>query len=974
MCRGSFVKPTCNLRRPNTIYPPQHDLILFTFITEAGFTEEELQKLSGDEEISEGRNEAVVETDEDNSESSQSERSSVAEETDKTADVSGDTKPLKEVELDSEKKPEAVDGKSDDESENSGKTEVAVEEETDESEGTDSVEKTNPGDDSSVDKSDSLDEETQSPQKDPEESAAAETVDSTASGEHAEENLSETSDGDDDEKEDVDENDPKDEIIEDDERAKISDPETERDDVAIDRDAKTALKSADEDGGSSDQDKAVEDPQQSSNVSESESVEDVAGPSSNGSGEAGEVVGESEDRKPETRNPGDSQDEMKSTVDDPRSDTTSREEPVGKEDVSVEDKSQQEPEDESTRDTDKQEETTPDSQDGQTTREATLIEDENQETLSEDNVDEKKEDQPDAKGIFEAITSFLPSGGGTKENTKAQDETSDKVSDESTGVTNKQEETTQDSEDSQTSSEATLVDEKQETLSEENVDVKKDDQPDSERIFEAIKTFLPRSGSTEESTKSEEETSDKVLDVKKVKFPEKAEKVSSEGDGQEKAKDEERSESSEDVKGDLKSKQIYETNEANVNETDSVEEERNKDLDGSEIDDEEMAKKVIADLMDEESSSTKDATVSETETKAKQENTVNETDYSVEEERNKDLDGSKIDDEEMAKKVIADLMDEESSSTKDATVSETETKAKQENTVESGSTHFVNNTETTLPVEKTPDKEPEVSVSTSQGGEEIKTGMIDTETGVEETRTGVEETRTSVEETESGAKETRTGIEPGVVPTQTSTVGSSDTIAPGRRPFGKKFSNIAAKWRKNMKGKGMTEKETSEDKDEKLDSGNIEKSNHAGNTDESQGSEALDLEDPLSGTCAKDGSCDGTIPYSSGTQRSILEDDDDHDDDDIVEPSPPEEEPEAQSVKKQFLRILGVTLRKFREYHNLAAEYGLPMLKPFIYVIKPLAEQMDLGEVSVASHSKLIFCTSTSSKFFSLEVQQLRNQ
>jgi hypothetical protein len=353
---------------------------------------------------------------------------------------------------------------------------------------------------------------------------------------------------------------------------------------------------------------------------------------------------------------------------------------------------------------------------------------------------------------------------------------------------------------------------------------------------------------------------------------------------------------------------------------------------------------------------------------------MNETDYSVEEERNKDLDGSEIDDEEMAKKVIADFMDEESSSTKDATVSETETKAKQENTVESGSTHFVNNTETTLPVEKTPDKEIEVSNSTSQGSEEIKTGMIDTETGVEETRTGIEETRTSVEETESGAKETRTGIEPGVVPTQTSTVGSSDTIAPGRRPFGKKFSNIAAKWRKNMKGKGMAEKETSEDKDEKLDSGNIEKSNHAGNTDESQGSEALDLEDPLSGTCAKDGSCDGTIPYSSSTQRSILEDDDDHDDDDIVEPSPPEEEPEVKSVKKQFLRILGVTLRKFREYHNLAAEYGLPMLKPFINVIKPLAEQMDLGEGSIASHSKLIFCTSTSSKFFSLEVQQLRNQ
>ncbi|CAB3988366.1 ---NA--- [Paramuricea clavata] len=846
---------------------------------ESGFTEEELQELlSDEEEKSDEGNEAAVKTDKDSSESSESEKSSIGEQADKTADVSGETKELKDVELDDGRKSETVD-KSDDESENGDETKV-IGTEVDADKNIDSVQKAS----SAVGKSESLDEVNKSSPKvsSSEKSDTAETVDSTASRKQAEGMLSEARDSDDDKQEEIDDNDPKDEMIE---EKPISGSDTSKDDAIIDTqessdvsidssnetasvDSKEKLQDESDDEGVSGlstsgssasiekeeslmggvtesgevdgQDKEVRSVHDSEDDTSSvSSTKENGGSSAEGKGvsadatskdkiqeEVGAIDKDSEsvERKDEvdeegesehkvqdeggdeTRNPSDSEDEMKSSANDSKSETTSREEPAGREGVSDEDKSEQEPETESNGITDRQGETQ-DSQDNPI--DATLIDEmveENEEILSEDNVNEKKEDQPDTQGIFASLKKFLPGGGSTEE----------------------------------------------------------------------------------ENTKSKEETSDEILDVNKIKVPEKVEKVNAEGDQgkvkddtQERRKDSESSENVKEDQADLKSEQVQEGGETNVKEA-SIEEESDKDVDD---DDKEMAEELLADILEDESLSMEDATDSET------------------------------------------------------IISETTVKQDSENSVESGSTHFLNNTEATLPVEKTLDKELEVNDSTSQGGDDMKTGIKETETGVEETKTGLEGTE-SVEETR---------IEPDIVPSKTSAIGSSETSTTGHRPFEKKFPKIASKWMENklMKGKRMAEKDTEEgtsDMNGNVDSEKVDKEQHAGNMDGSLGSGASDKEDPHSGTCAKDGTCEGTNTFSSSTHRSILENDKDHDDDDIVEPSPPDEEPEVKSVKAQFREILAVAVKNFREYHNLAAEYGLQMLKPVKNVVKSLGEQMGLGE------------------------------
>ena len=219
-------------------------------------------------------------------------------------------------------------------------------------------------------------------------------------------------------------------------------------------------------------------------------------------------------------------------------------------------------------------------------------------------------------------------------------------------------------------------------------------------------------------------------------------------------------------------------------------------------------------------------------------------------------------------------------------------------------------------------------------------------TEIKETRTGIEET--GLNGTELEVNKTSRGIE-AVVPSKTSAVGSFETITPDHRPEEKKFANIASKWMKNkfMKGKRMAEKEeTSEGMDEKLESKNVDKDQHTSDLDRT-----LDLEDPHTGTCFKDGTCEGGETTSSGKHSSVSVDDDDLADDDIVESSRPKEEPEVKSVKG----MLAVAVGTFEKYHDFAAQHGLQVLKPVGNVVKSLGEEMGLGEVRFDSDIKWLF-------------------
>ena len=330
---------------------------------------------------------------------------------------------------------------------------------------------------------------------------------------------------------------------------------------------------------------------------------------------------------------------------------------------------------------------------------------------------------------------------------------------------------------------------------------------------------------------------------------------------------------------------------------------------------------------------------------------INETD-SIEEVSDNDFDKSEEEEED---KILADILNERSVSTDGAAVPEVGVKSDSVN-VESGSTQFQNITEETLPVEKTLDKELEMSDSTSQEGEVINTGVKDIVTGVENTKTGIEDTKVGYDETGSSDK---TGIESVVAPTKTSTVIPSETITAGHRAFEKKFPNIGSKWMKSklMKGKQMEEKDRKpEDLNENLESRKGDEGQQAGGLNESLEPEALDREspkpealdpeDPHSGTCSKDGICERKNAFSSSIHRSILESNDDLENDELGEPKIYEEKPEVKSVKEQFLGMLAVAVRNFRKYHNLVAGYGLQMLKPFANVMKSLGEQMGFGEVS----------------------------
>ena len=445
----------------------------------------------------------------------------------------------------------------------------------------------------------------------------------------------------------------------------------------------------------------------------------------------------------------------------------------------------------------------------------------------------------------------------------------------------------------ETSSVKDIPREKEETLPEDNVDKKHGNVPDAEGIFDAIKKFLPGSGSKKEDTKSNGQTSDEVLAMKKPVISENdndRRKVHEHSQESNKNIESNKRENVKDDEANLKTDRLQENSE--IDEADSIEDVSDEDFDKSQTSAELESEKMLKALLEEESWTSHDAAHSE----------ISITDTEVEREiENK--------------------------------------------SAESGSTRFLDVSENTLPVEKTGG----VNGSSSQESEATDTGIKEANE-VKETITGTDDI--GVNGTEPGVNKTSEGAD--VVPSKTSAVGPSETITTGYRTEEKKLPNIAAKWMKNtlIKGKRMaqkgTEVETSEGVDEKLDAENVDKGQHTGNLDGS-----LDLEDPYSGTCAKDGTCEGGTPFS----RSVSLNGDNLADDDIVEPSP----------RKEESKVRRGTLQK---YHDLAAEYVLPLLKPVGNVVKSLGEQMGLGEVRPCRgiRKNWVFYNSISSLFTSNDV------
>ena len=466
----------------------------------------------------------------------------------------------------------------------------------------------------------------------------------------------------------------------------------------------------------------------------------------------------------------------------------------------------------------------------------------------------------------------------------------------------KEDPTVEDSSDTETAAETSSVkdapEEEQETLSEDNVGKKSEEVPDSEGILAAIRKFLPGGGSKKEDTKSKGETSDEVLDVKKPKLFEEGKAEGSQNDDDQ-----------EKVPNDS---QDNDNGNSIMNESGTTEDVKNDEA-------------ILKDVHLQESSETN----------------ANEPD-AIKEVSGEDFDKSETSVELEAERMLRDILEEASSNIEGATalsdviIPDTkEERERESKSVQSGSTRFFDVSETTLPVDKTVG----VNDSTSQGTDEVKTEIKETRTGIEET--GLNGTKLEVNKTSRGIE--------AVVPSKTSAVGSSETITPDHRPEEKKFANIASKWMKNkfMKGKRMAEKEeTSEGMDEKLGSKNVDKDQHTSNLDRT-----LDLEDPHTGTCFKDGTCEGGETTSSGKHSSVSVDDDDLADDDIVESSPPKEEPEVKSVKG----MLAVAVGTFEKYHDFAAQHGLQVLKPVGNVVKSLGEEMGLGEVRFDSDIKWLF-------------------
>ena len=971
----------------------QFDLMFF--FKESGFTDEELQKLLSDDDEKVG-----TMNNENDLEISDLEKSTIAEQTSTTADVSSETKKeLNDVESDNAKKLESVEERR----ENGDETEISGEKKL-----VESVEKTNDHLKSTpevnvpangVYESNSSNENHESSPKDSlsEKSATAETVDSTTNTKEAEEKSSEGRNDNYKQGDIVVGNSAEQENIED--KAKSGSEETED----SERDVATGVKTSPESDDNSDisnEDKATINKQQSSggsvltNETSVDSQEARSGDSDREGVDAPATAGSRVEYKEssiekvaeeqEVKSAQDSEDDKSSsrvsptTLDDTEerevsSGATSKDEVTADEKVTSEGLRSGEKEDEhklkhSLKKEEKNEESDGEAGDndkevgaesadqnkevvdkvvnegadddrevvneggdkntevgvegGDEKREADEGGKENKEVIEEGN-DENKEvdvgggDKNKNRKETEADDEYVvlrSNGGDPKSKTSSGQEsistesnegesqrseakTTEAASkaDEFPHQVEKEEPTVEDSSDTETAAETSSVkdapEEEQETLSEDNVGKKSEEVPDSEGIIAAIKKFtrwLPGGGSKKEDTKSKGETSDEVLDAKEPNlFQEGKAEGSPNDDDQEKVSND------------------YQKNDSNnsINKSETTED----------------VKDDVAILGGEhlqESSETN----------------ANQTD-SIEEVSDEDFDKTETSVELEEEKMLRDLLEEASSNAEgaaalsDAIIPDTKEEGESKS-VQSGSTRFFD--ETTLPVDKTVGG----NDGTSQRSDEVKTEIKETRTGIE--GTGLNGTQLEVNKTSRSIE--------AVVPTKTSAVGSSD-----HRPEEKKFANIASKWMKNkfMKGKRMAEKEeTSEGMDEKLESKNVDKDQHTSDLDRT-----LDLEDPHTGTCFKDGTCEGGETTSSGKHSSVSVDDDDLADDDIVESSPPKEEPEVKSVKG----MLAVAVGTFEKYHDFAAQHGLQVLKPVGNVVKSLGEEMGLGEVRFDSDIKWLF-------------------
>ena len=982
----------------------QYDLIFFK---ESGFTDEELQKLLSDDDEKVG-----TMNNENDLEISDLEKSTIAEQTSTTADVSSETKKeLNDVESDNAKKLESVEERRD----NGDETEISGEKKL-----VESVEKTNdhlkstPEVNVSADgvyESNSSNENHESSPKDSlsEKSATAETVDSTTNTKEAEEKSSEGRNDNYKRGDIVVGNSAEQENIED--KAKSGSEETDD----SERDVATGVKTSPESDDNTDisnEDKATVNKQQSaggrvltdetsvdsqearSGDSDSEGVDAPATAGSRVEDKESSMEKVAEEQK--VKSAQDSEDDKSSsqvsptTLDDTEerevsSGATSKDEVTADEKVTSEGLRSGEKEDEhklkhSLKKEEKNEER--DGEAGDKDKEVGAESaDQNKEVVdevvnegadddkgvvneggdknTEDGVeggDEKREADEGGKENKEVIeegddeNKEVDFGGGDKNKNRKETEADDEYvvlrsnggdpksktslrdqepsgqesistesnegesqrseaktteaaskADEFPYLVEKEEPTVEDSSDTETAAETSSVkdasEEEQETLSEDNVGKKSEEVPDSEGILAAIKKFLPGGGSKKEDTKSKGETSDEVLDVKKPKrFEEGKAEVIPDGDREKVPND----------------SQENDNGNSFMNESGTTEDVKNDEAN-------------LKDVHLQESSETN----------------ANEPD-AIKEVYDEDFDKSETSVELEAERMLRDILEGASSNIEgaaalsDVIIPDTkEERERESNSVQSGSTSFFDVSKITLPV----DKIVGVNDSTSQGTDEVKTE-------IKETRTGIEET--GLNGTELEVNKTSRGIE-AVVPSKTSAVGSFETITPDHRPEEKKFANIASKWMKNkfMKGKRMAEKEeASEGMDEKLESKNVDKDQHTSDLDRT-----LDLEDPHTGTCFKDGTCEGGETTSSGKHSSVSVDDDDLADDDIVESSPPKEEPEVKSVKG----MLAVAVGTFEKYHDFAAQHGLQVLKPVGNVVKSLGEEMGLGEVRFDSDIKWLF-------------------
>lgn len=315
----------------------------------------------------------------------------------------------------------------------------------------------------------------------------------------------------------------------------------------------------------------------------------------------------------------------------------------------------------------------------------------------------------------------------------------------------------------------------------------------------------------------------------------------------------------------------------------------------------------------------------------------------VEERSAEELGDNEASDHQRVVDLLSEVLEEESSETVDAAVlsatSDKKNKASETISMESSLASFLNNTESSLPAEKTLDKGFETGDDTSE-----ELGKMESKVA----EAGIAETKSQFEETETEIKETKIVKQTNVVSTKTFSSSISDTTTVGHRPFQKKLPNIASKWIKNklMKEKRTAAAEKTEIVNESVPSGKVDKSTYSRNVDESLNPITPAPGDSYSNTCAKDGTCHETNSFSSSlhVHRSILGSDDS---DEVAESNSSDEQPEGKSVKVKFLENVAVAVRMFREYHNLAAEHGLKMLKPVKNIVKSLGEQIGLEEVSV---------------------------